>query len=363
MRKRLKALGIVAVWVVSFGAAEVHVGVARGQESADRVDQAINRAVLFLVSKQAKDGAITEGKSNSTAMTALAIMAMASVGHQPTDPTREGAAMKKALQFVLRDDRQDKMGYLGRADGSRMYGHGIITLMLAEMLGMGVDSRMDEQIRDHLQKAVRLIVRSQSVRKKSSEQGGWRYKPDSRDSDLSVTVWHVMALRAAFNAGVEVPKEAIQRAIGYVKRCYYSRERAKNGDPKNLKSGCGYKAGSGPKYSMAAAGLLALQVCGDYDCLEVQGSAEWLKDRKLNYSSDWFFYGTYYYAQGMYQRGGDYAAIARKSVEDVLLAKQEGNGSWVGRHSKERGTGRVYSTSLGVLCLAVKYHFLPIYQR
>ena len=29
----------------------------------------------------------------------------------------------------------------------------------------------------------------------------------------------------------------------------------------------------------------------------------------------------------------------------------------------ERGVGAVYTTSLGILALAVKYHYLPIYQR
>jgi hypothetical protein len=32
-------------------------------------------------------------------------------------------------------------------------------------------------------------------------------------------------------------------------------------------------------------------------------------------------------------------------------------------HDTERGTGRVYCTSLAVLSLSVKYHYLPIYQR
>src|SRR5688500_5554547 len=67
----------------------------------DKVDLAINRAIDYLVSIQDKDGAITEGNHNHTAMTSLAIMAMAAVGHQPSDESKQGAAMKKALSFVL----------------------------------------------------------------------------------------------------------------------------------------------------------------------------------------------------------------------------------------------------------------------
>ena len=76
------------------------------------------RAVSFLVSQQKPDGSITD-KQNATAMTALAIMAMASVGHQPNDPTPQGNCMRKGLQFVL--TKQDKNGYFGNSDGSRMY--------------------------------------------------------------------------------------------------------------------------------------------------------------------------------------------------------------------------------------------------
>ena len=35
------------------------------------------------------------------------------------------------------------------------------------------------------------------VEKKPQHQGGWRYQPHSRDSDLSLTGWAVMALRSA----------------------------------------------------------------------------------------------------------------------------------------------------------------------
>src|SRR3989442_6750 len=79
--------------------------------------------------------------------------------------------------------------YYGEKDGSRMYGHGIITLMLSEMIGMGVDADMDKLIRQRLQKAVDLILRSQRVQKDQRNKGGWRYTPDSDSADLSVTIW------------------------------------------------------------------------------------------------------------------------------------------------------------------------------
>ena len=37
--------------------------------------------------------------------------------------------------------------------------------------------------------------------------------------------------------------------------------------------------------------------------------------------------------------------------------------SWEGKGGEERGGGKVYATAMAVLSLAVKNHFLPIYQR
>ncbi len=94
-------------------------------------------------------------------MTALSIMAMASVGIQPVETSPEGQVMARALQFVLREDRVDKNGYFGNRDGSRMYGHGIITLMLTEMLGMGTTADEDRLIHDRCQAAIDVILASQ----------------------------------------------------------------------------------------------------------------------------------------------------------------------------------------------------------
>jgi hypothetical protein len=330
----------------------------------DKADLAIKRGVNFLLTQQDREGAIARARTNRTAMTALALLALGSVGHQPGDDTPEGLCMKRALAFVVRPGSQDVDGYFGRADGSRMYGHGIVTLMLAEFAGMGADPEQDRLLADRCKSALALILRAQAIPKNPRDQGGWRYGPDSRDSDLSATVWQVSALRSARNAGFEVPKEAIDRAIEYIKRCYSS-PRDPVGKPLRLDSACGYQTGHAPKFSTAGAGLLALQVCGKYEGPEVTGAADWLLKTKPEPGEPWFFYGIYYYAQGMYQRGGRHAEEARKHTEEVLTRIQNSDGSWAAMHQRdsEGAAGMIYSSSLAILALAVKHHFLPIYQR
>ena len=327
-----------------------------------KVDKSIEKAVSFLLKQQKKDGGIYEHNYKTT-MTSLAIMSLAALGHMPDDDTKEGKAIRRAVDFVLHDKHQDSSGYFGKHYNSRMYGHGIITLMLAEMMGMGANAKQDEKIRLKLKKALELIIWSQKQKKKSnkSQYGGWRYTPNSKDSDLSVTIWQLMALRAAYDAGMEVPKEAIDAAIGYLKECYKSPR--KNGKPTNLKSGFGYIPGRDPKFAMAAAGLLAMQVCGEYDALEVKGTRDWLIDRQLKYHEHYFFYGTYYYAQGMHQAEEKYAEKAKKQVEELLLSNQQPDGSWPARTGEEKNAGRTYAVSMAILSLSVKHHFLPIYQK
>lgn len=328
----------------------------------DKTDAAVNKAIAYLVKQQRGDGSITD-KGHETTMTALSIMAMAGVGIQPGDPGPEGQAMKKALAFVLRGDRMDDKGYFGKKDGGRMYGHGIVTLMLTEMLGMGVDEAQDELIHKRCQKAIDLILSSQKENKSVHAQGGWRYTPNAKDADLSVSVWQLMALRSAKNDGLQVPSTSIRDAVEYLKKSYAAKLDS-DGLPDKEASGFCYTPGQrNPTFTMTAAGLLAMQVCGKYESPLVAGSSDWLLEHPPKWDARFCIYGTYYYSQGMYQRGGKHAETAQKLVKEMLLKHQRGDGSWLGNNGSEKNVGKVYATAMAVLSLSVKYHYLPIYQK
>ena len=103
------------------------------------------------------------------------------------------------------------------ADNSHgpMYGHGFATLFLGEVYGM----TGDDDVKEKLQKAVRLIQNTQN------KEGGWRYQPVPYDADISVTITEIMALRAARDAGIKVEKEVVDKAIGYVRTMPVRRRR------------------------------------------------------------------------------------------------------------------------------------------
>ncbi|MCC9603295.1 terpene cyclase/mutase family protein [Stieleria sp. JC731] len=349
-----------------------HVGSAVAQEDLsvdnlyvnDQLDDACNRAVEYLISNQRTGSHIAAGsitdRGHEVALTALAIMAMAAVGTEPSEPTRNGRAMRAAIDFVLRAHHQTDSGYLGQHDGSRMYGHGIATLMLTEMLGMGATVEQNNAIHDRLEHAIRLILASQAVPKARRLQGGWRYTPGSPESDLSVSIWQLMALRSAKNDGLDVPAEAIESALEYLRNSFTGRFSGQGSGS----GGFSYTPGqTHPSFTMTAAGLLAMQVCGEYDAKEVAAAANWLLQNEPKVSERYLFYGLYYYAQGMYQAGGKFNEEARKVVASLLLPRQRRDGSWMSPSGEERNVGMVYSTSLAILSLSVRYHYLPIYQR
>jgi hypothetical protein len=327
----------------------------------DQVDRAVRRGVDLLIEQQRPDGAIAD-RTNELAMTALAAMAMASTGIQPTPQTKPGRALQAAIDFVLHAGHQDEDGYFGDTDQSRMYGHGIVTLMLTEVLGMAASPPDNARIHMALVKAIKLILASQAISKPARLAGGWRYTPLSRDSDLSVSVWQVMALRSAKNDGLDVPGEAIDAAIAFLRNSYTS-PLGDDGVPRDEISGFSYMPGTHhPTFAMTAAGLLAMQVCGQYESPLVVGAANWLLRNPPQSRERFFHYGLYYYAQAMHHVGGEHADQAGKLVRQLLIPSQQTNGAWIPQ-GEERNVGAVYATALAVLSLSVHYHYLPIYQR
>ena len=343
----------------------VAVALSGGEPAIDpAVHAAYQRGIAWLAAHCDGNGEVTTGQGNRTATTALAGLALAGAGVLPTTPGAQGEAANRMLGYLLRDERVDNEGYLGRHDGSRMYGHGIITLYFAELLGMGVEVAAERKLRARLTRAIELILWSQKQKGRDNRDhfGGWRYDPNSGDSDLSATVWQLMALRGAKLAGLPIDRKPIDEAVQYLRFCY-SRDRDAQGNPKQEVAACAYQPGGSPNYATAAAGLLSFQVAGAYDLPEVKGSAEWLLRCEIKPDMAWFFYGTYYYSQGMNAAGGTYADISRKRTTELLLPLQHADGHWDPRWDNEREAGPVYATAMAMLALSVQYRYLPIYQR
>jgi hypothetical protein len=324
---------------------------APGRPAAPVVDAAIHRALEHLKTSQRPDGAWESGRFGpATSVTSLSVMAFLAAGHVPGEPGPYRESIERGIRYVL--DHQHPNGVIAsRVSNGPMYCHGISTLMLAEVVGMLDDGELAEQARAALGRAVRVIVAAQDRKKGKAHAGGWRYQPSSDDSDLSVTGWQLMALRAARSAGCEVPSDHIDRAIAYVKLCA-----VKNG-------GFTYQPGGGPNNPRTGTGILALEICGEHNSPEAVAGAEYLLKHPPQWGGQSFFYEVYYCPLGLFQLGDKYFLSYYPRLVSILLAHQGNDGSWLSDDSHDRTGGRNYCTAMAVLALTVEYRYLPIYQR
>jgi hypothetical protein len=315
-------------------------------------DLAIHRALEHLKGAQAVDGSWSSGGFGpATSITSLAVMAFLAAGHVPGEPGPYREAIEKGIRYVLAHQHANGL-LVSQSSHGPMYCHGISTLMLAEAAGMAADGELAASIHAALVRAVKLVLSAQDRPKNRDSAGGWRYQPTSDDSDLSVTGWQLMALRAAKAAGCEVPSSSIDRAIDYVKRCA-----VKQG------GGFGYQPGGGPNNARTGTGVLALEICGEHLTPEATRGAEYLLKSPPRWSTPYFFYEVYYCPLAMFQMGDKYFVPYRAKLVPILLSHQQNDGSWLSDDANDRTGGRNYCTAMAVLALSVEYRYLPIYQR
>ncbi len=312
------------------------------------VDAAIDKALTFLARQQQKDGSITDGP-NKVAMTGLSVLAYLAAGHTP-DTGKHGLVVRSAVDFLVGVVPKD--GYIGNTDGSRMYGHGIVTLALAEAYGVEPDEARRARIRASLERLLKVILDAQKVNKDANNTGGWRYEPGSADSDLSLSGWCALALRASQNVGMNVTKEPVDRAVAYVARCVNA------GD-----GGFAYQPGQASGIAMTSVAILNLCLLDAADRPEVKRVGKSLANNPVKLDTEFPHYAAYYSMQAATQIGGEVQEQVWKNNKALLLPRQSAEDGGFAPSPNGQEPGRVYSTAMSVLTLAIPYQLLPIYQR
>lgn len=314
------------------------------------VRELYERGLQFLATTQTENGDWAGGGyDNGPGVTGLALMAFLASGEDPNYGIYS-LNIKRCLRNIIKN-QNSSTGYLGNS----MYHHGFGMLGLAEAYG-AVDDRQlwadqaggrERSIGVALELAVRAAVTSQ----KKNPTGAWRYSPDSSDADTSVSGAVLVGLLAARNAGIEVPDEAIDKAVSY-----FSKMTAPSGQ-------VAYSGGLGGfDESMAriSIGSLVFAIARRKDLTQYKATLGYLV-KKLEDSGNsghgGVEYQRYYQAQALFQ--GDIPAWERwnKLLVRQLKLTQQTNGSFQGTY------GPSLSTSMALLALALNYRFLPIYER
>ncbi|MAD33075.1 MAG: prenyltransferase [Planctomycetes bacterium] len=348
----------------------------RGASNEQLIDQSLRDAVArgheWLAARQDSDGywaelvgyklnndyeALNERPLAHVGVTSLALMSFLAGGHLP-DRGRYGEVISRGLDFVLRSSQDD--GQI-MSNGTRMYSHAFATLLLAEVYGM-VER---DDVKRVLQRSVDLIVDSQNA------EGGWRYRPFARESDMSITVCQVLALRSARNVGIHVPITTIKNAQSYVyrsavrsnDRSYRYRGRRSYGD-----QGGSFRyqnrEHTRATFPLTAAGVTTLYAAGEYDTPVIRDALDYMDRQVGSFSRQWrghyfFFYGHYYAVQAYYITGDPKWQRYFRTVKALLLDSQQRDGRWQCRV----GPGDAFGTAVATLILQIPLQYLPIFQR
>jgi hypothetical protein len=358
--------------------------------------KAVDRGLRFLARAQNPNGSWTSDAGNKVnedysvapggkdvphvGVTALAILGFLAAGHVPGRGPY-GDVVDRAVEFLL--SRVNDDGFIA-ADGTRMYSHAFATLALAEVYGMSRAPRL----REKLQSAIELTVKCQNA------TGGWRYVPFTVDSDMSVTVCQVVALRAAMNVGIKVPQDTIDRALRYVIDSVITDARR---SPEE-EIGAFYYQPSNTRWNrssfpLTAAGLTTLFQAGIYDdqallrymerhgipkkpAPELDRTLAYLErtyvPMRNQYARHYFFYyGNYYAAQAMYNVGGLEPARWERWYDRVRLdllslevpGTAPGSREEVGWWQSNVGDTHTFATAVAILILSMPFDYLPIHQK
>ena len=344
---------LFGIWVLGFGISSACAAdTAAGRDPVrvdEKTDAIIKGTLKWLASKQSPNGAWASTdmeQQHPTAITGYALMAFQAAGQLPGEG-EYGKQVSLGMQYLIDSIAAD--GLMGnKQNGQYMYGHGVATIALAELYGQ----TKSPTARAKLDKIVKVIVTSQN------NEGGWRYRPIASQADISVTVLQVVGLRAAKNAGLDVPQSTIDRAVGYVKKCYHSES-----------GGFCYQPGQSPGFARTAAAIYSLQVCGLYDDPMVKAGSDYLFKNFKESRGEWFTYGHFYAAPAQYMRGGETWEKWYGPLKDLLVKKATVKGDIAYWDTNEAGldsgrnVGPIYATSVYTMILAMPYHYIPLYQR
>lgn len=348
-----------------------------------QVDQSVERALAWLASQQQADGSFLSIESGQPAVTGFGLMAFLAKGESPTDG-RYSKTLTRAIDFIVSEQKKNGLIAALAADASPIsrsrvhanvfasnaisYNHAISALALSEAYGQ-CDGAQAKKLSEVIEKAIAATVEMHNWKvRRPLEKGGWKYIVDDENvdgSDLSATAWQVMFLRSAKNAGFDVPKENIDRAMAFVERCYSKETGVFVYNPY-------YQITE--SRAMAGAGIVAMAHGGRHHTEKAQKSGDWILTRdftkfnadksinNLDWQPDRYVYGTFHCTQAMYQLGGKHWKEFYPPVVETLLANQKDDGSWP-PEKYDKQYGNCYSTSLCILSLSVPNQMLPIFQR
>jgi cell division septum initiation protein DivIVA len=223
---RLIPILLAALSVLSVAHRPTH-----GGEIPAAYKPAIQNGLAWLVKQQNKDGSWSaRDKESDVSCTALAGLALLMEGSTAANG-RYAGNVNKAVDWMVRNcQTAADDGFIGARERldrtSYMFGQSYALLFLASAYAREVKTDAKDfsarlarvrqrEMEEVLQRAVQFSAKAQS------STGGWYFTScqDGHDEDeASATLAQLLALRAAQQAGIKLPKETLTKAFAYLER-------------------------------------------------------------------------------------------------------------------------------------------------
>jgi len=355
--RTILGIALVAAAVTACGQGPV---VRYGDPVPRDVREMYDAGLRYLIKTQDDSGAWKDGQAGP-GVTGMAVMALLASGEDPNHgPYR--VPIRKALRSMIVAQNAET-GFLGSGQGhDSMYQHGFGMLALSEAYGtvddrtLWTEATAGNQKGRPLGQALALAVRCAVTSAANNPNGAWRYSPDAKDADTSVSGAVMMGLIGARNAGIEVPDETIDKAIKYC-----ASMTGPNGQ-------LGYSGGpGGGSDAVTSIGVLVFAIARHKSLPQYTKAASYLKGRSLGNeqagSEGYPTYTRYYRAQALFQADVTTWEKWNAGLVKEMKAMQAKDGSFSGFSGRGGGFGGTVDTSLALLSLAVNYKFLPVYER
>jgi hypothetical protein len=332
------------------------------------VGAALRKALDFLEKNQKPEGFFERDHPGISGLAVLALIGGKCVPKDYAKTIRSGlrylqSRFDKTPVYEAGSGEAPQTGW-SQADDN-MYTHAIATLALVEAV-----SEMNETgLKPMAEEALKLILQAQNIESKPEalggpiepnpeNYGGWRYQPNSTDSDISVTGWQVLTLRAAKNTWSDVPERVFEVAGKYVRHLH------------DEESGSfGYQTDpAGGSCCRAGMGALILELCGLAQDKAVRNAFRFMWDHapvwNIEEPGDGYpFYYWYYGTRAMLFAGGDDWRVWKDWMCRLLVDNQNPDGSWNPAQREDGlGLGPIYTTALGAMMLEFCCGYLPAYM-
>jgi outer membrane biosynthesis protein TonB len=288
--------------------------------------------------------AMKTGSTPSTAATGLALLAFMGAGYTHHEG-EHAETVRRGIYYLLQAGQKVRFG-LDFQEGS-MYGHGIATLALTEVLNIDRKrGREDAEIRRVVEDAVLFTMNAQHT------AGGWRYVPGS-PGDMTVSGWQILSLVSARYAGVPLRTDTAPMARAFLNSL---------ATPGSFRFGY---TSTAPEPTTTAIGLASLLYLGESPFQTPFQIALWDLVHRGPKLGD--VYHDYYAALALHNvrhEGWDqWHTPLREFLIRTQATQGHEKGSWHFEDPHGDVGGRLYTTAMAALILEVYYRHLPLYQE